>query len=201
MVKENTIICIFGMKGGGKSYLTGQIIEEQKRVIVIDNQQEYDLKEIGIGYRDCVQKIVDASKLKRYKVSLRAENIEEDLDLLRLASTIQNQWIVIEEASKYVSHAKLSDEIAHLIRFGRHDAISQIYLARRASELHRDITANADVIISFHQHEPRDVMYLRDFMGDRANKVRRLKKYHFIAYGKRSKAPKIVLERLDNNSK
>ena len=196
MIKDNTIICIFGMKGGGKSFLTKQIIDEYKRVIIIDNQQEYDNAEVVEGYRACIERTVQASKEKKFKISLRADSNEQDLELIRLASTIQNQLLVLEEASKYVSHSGMPDEIARLIRFGRHDAISQIYLARRASELHRDITANADIIISFHQHEPRDVLYLRDFMGKRANKVRRLKKYKFIAYGKKSKAPAIVLERL-----
>ena len=196
-IKDNTVFCIFGMKGSGKSFLTKQIINEYPRAIIIDNQQEYDNAKVINGYRESIKALVEASKSRRFKLSLRATSLEEDLELINLASTIPNQLMVLEEASKYVSHAGMPREIQHLIRFGRHDCISQIYLARRASELHRDITANADIIISFHQHEPRDIAYLRDFMGKKAERARTLQRYEFIAYGKRSKAPLIVLERLE----
>lgn len=40
----------------------------------------------------------------------------------------------------------------------------------------RDLTANADVIVSFNQQEPRDVKYLTDYMGEAGEKVRELQK-------------------------
>lgn len=200
MIKDNTITSIIGQKGSGKSFLTKQIIQEYKRVIVVDNTQEYDGMEIVVGYRSCIKRLMQASSEKKFRLSLRAESTEEDLVLLSMAETIENHLLVIEEASRYVSHAMLPKPIAKLIRFGRHKCINQIYLARRATELHRDITANSDIIITFHQHEPRDVKYLTEFMGPRAENAPRLRKYRFIAWGNKKKSPDIVLERLKEQS-
>ena len=202
MTRENTVISIIGQKGSGKSYLTKQILTEFPRVFILDNTQEYARAEIVEGFNDCVARIVKASREKRFTISLRAETTDQDIALLRLIETVPYVLVVIEEASRYVSSARLPDAIAKLIRFGRHKCISQIYLARRATELHRDLTANSDVIITFHQHEPRDLLYLREFMGekvgDKGIKARKLSKYRFIAWGKKSKAPRIVISRLQS---
>jgi hypothetical protein len=69
-----------------------------------------------------------------------------------------------------------------------------IFIARRPSELHRDITANSDVVVTFQQHEPRDVLYLRSIFGPGAVAVRRLPRFRIMYFGEIEKVPLAALE-------
>lgn len=70
------------------------------------------------------------------------------------------------------------------MRLGRHRRISQLYVAQRPSEVHRSITAQADIIVSFYQREERDVKWLLDAGGGvDAEHVMELEQYRLIAFG------------------
>lgn len=198
ILKDNTIISIMGKKGSGKSYLTKEIMYEWPRVIIVDNTGEYETEEIYNGYDECVSALVNASKRNQFRISLRTRSVEDDLRLLEIVETIPSILLVVEEASRYVSSAFLPPEIEALIRYGRHKDISQIYLARRPTELHRDLTANSDVIVVFNTQEPRDINYLRSFIGEQAQEAIRLdaEKYELIYWTSNpKKVPLAVLSR------
>ena len=201
-VLENSIISVLGMRGEGKSFLVKQIIQEYPRVIVIDNMGEYGNCQVVEGFKNSVDAMVAASKTNQFRLSLRTFSLNEDLALLDLCfdlthgTAAPDALIVIEEASRYVSTSMLPEPIEKLVRYGRHRRLSQIYIARRPTELHRDITAQSDIIVTFRQHEPRDMKYLSQFMGDRAYQANRLPKYHCMAYGMKAKAPFAILARV-----
>lgn len=197
---QNQVTVVIGKKGSGKSTLVREIVAERKRVAVIDSLAEYDESDgCRVVYEDeCVDAMIDAAQSKTFRLSLRRLEIEDNLDLLRLAYEIEDYLLVVEETSLYVTASVLPSEVAQLIRYGRHKRIDQCYVARRPSELHRDLTANADNIVCFQTQEPRDLVYLRNYFGDEAFELRDLEGYRIKVFGNLEKAPKAVLHRLAN---
>ncbi len=197
--RQNWIATIVGKKGSGKSFLAKEIADDEPRVIVIDNLGEYDRLTVVDGYRECIHALLGAEKQRRFKLALRTTSLEEDLELMDLVYSMDHVTLIVEETSRYTSSAFLPQPLEQLIRFGRHRAINMVWLARRASELHRDLTANSDVIVSFTQHEKRDVEYLRSFMGDMALGAKDLPPYECLIYGPDEKMPWPILNRKYNS--
>ncbi len=198
--RHNWVATIVGIRGRGKSYLTKEIVDQEDRVIVIDNLGEYDHLKVIDGYEESIKAIVEANKQKRFGLALRTFSLEHDLELMDLIFNMEHLTLAVEETSRYVSSAFLPPALEQLVRFGRHRAINLIWLARRAAELHRDLTANSDIIVSFTQHEKRDVEYLRSFMGDIAFRAKDLPPYKCLVYGPDEKMPLPILNRKYNDS-
>lgn len=199
---DNTILVIFGRKGSGKTELTRKIIKEHPRVFAIDTLAEYGHKGSERGFRVCEGKqacmdaMLSVKDHRAYKLALRCIPLEDNLALLDLCYEFPRSLVVVEETSLYARPTYLPDEIAKLVRYGRHRQIDQIYIARRPSEVHRDLTAQADLVISFEQREPRDVKYLRDVAGEEAEQVQNLPRYKVLAFGDYEKMPIAVGEQL-----
>ena len=193
---DNTILCLFGKKGSGKSYLAREIIEDWPRVIVLDTMAEYDFPRRAWGFDECCRLLVEIAEEKRYKVSLSGIDAEEGVALLGVLWEFDDTLIVIEEAALYCSPYQMPPEIANLALRGRHRGISQLYTSQRPATIHRSISAQADLVIAFRQHEQRDISYLKSVLGDEAEALRDLPDYHIRAYGNLRKAPLAVLARL-----
>lgn len=197
--RENAIFSIFGRKGSGKSYLVRQIMAEYPKIVVLDTLGEYGSeKEVVTDAREAVRKIHSlANSDKRvWTVSVRLDRVTDYLPILGFLYHVPGILVVIEEVSLYTSPQSIPEEISRLVRYGRHKDISLIFVSRRPAEIHRDLSAQSDVIVSFVQHEPRDVSYFRALLGPAAKGVQSLKRYELIAGGNPDKFPRVVKERL-----
>jgi len=196
---QNSITVVLGKKGSGKSTLVGEIIKSNRRVVVLDALAEYDMKQgcAVVWESDCVDAIVERYRSNRkFKLSCRCIEVEDNLALMRVLYECPGILIAIEETSLYCSPSNLPSELARLIRYGRHKELDLVLVSRRASELHRDITANADNVVTFRQQEPRDIQYLKSFFGDDALTLQNLPDYHIKVYGDMKKSQSAVLERI-----
>lgn len=192
---DNTVFVILGRKGSGKSYLSSQIIEEYDRVIVLDSLGEYE-GTVTDGLEETVRTILAVKDKPRFRIVARILAAEDAEKIMRLVYEIPNCLFVIEETSLYCSPSYLPDDLARLIRYGRHREISLLFVSRRPSELHRDLTAQADLVVTFQQQEPRDITYLGQIFGrDVAASTVNLDRYQFVLMGDRSKAPLVLLAR------
>jgi len=202
---QNTIVALVGRKGSGKSTLVAEIVREWDRALIVDTMNEYGR---GIGatvfYGDAyVPAIVEASRQRRFRFSLRGLEYDEVLEALEGAATLRQLLVVVEEASAYMKAQQIPWPIAQLVRMGRHRGISQLYVAQRPSMLHLDVISQADVIVSFQQHARRDVETLVGHVGDVAERVRDLARFELIAGGPQGwedKAPAAVLARLASDT-
>jgi len=86
----------------------------------------------------------------------------------QMLQSMRNAWLCVEEAGMWVGPTQPDPEVTWFVNYGRHNALSSIWVARRPTEIHRNVTANADVILSFQQHEPRDLAYIREIGGNEA---------------------------------
>lgn len=195
---DNNVTTVLGRKGSGKTTLIGEIIAEYERVVAIDWNGEY--QKFGCrtveGAEACSRALVDASGQTRYKLALIVPRREEAFRLMGIIGKMKRTLVVVDEASVYCSPSFLPDELAMLVRLGRHNELSQVYAARRPSELNRDLTAQSDLIVTFQQQEPRDLDYLRAVMGPEGDNARTLGKYEILVSGDMAKAPLAVLSRV-----
>lgn len=195
--KENTIISVYGRKGSGKSFLVKEILTEYPRIVILDTLGEYDDAEIETTLAGAIRKILSVRDKRVFTISVRLDDVEEYLKLLRLLYEMERICVVLEEVSLYTSPQKIPPELSALVRYGRHKAISLIFVSRRPAETHRDISAQSDVVVSFAQHEPRDIVYFRALFGKGiAGSVESLRQYQIVAGGNEDKFPKVVRERL-----
>lgn len=194
---DNSIISLFGIKGGGKSTLAREIAEEWERVTAIDTLGEYSTGfEVVEGIDACLAALEAADARKRFRLSLRCADPDEMLDLIGVCYELPRQLVLVEETSFYCSPSQLPVELSQLVRYGRHREIDQLYIARRPSEIHRDLTAQSDCIVTFRHREPRDLDYLQRMSGEDVSRVATLAPYRIAAWGDTTKFPLAVLARL-----
>jgi len=198
-VASNSIVTILGRKGSGKTTLVREIVREHRRVVILDYIGEYGADcgaRVVAGFSASIHALVAASRERAFRLSLRMLD-EETLAALPVAWELEDYLLVVEEASAYCSPSQLPPEIARIVKFGRHQRISQVYVAQRPSMLHRHVTSQSDLIVSFHQHEPIDVRYLSAIAGEEAKCVQELGDYEIYAAGNLEHAPLAVLARLE----
>jgi hypothetical protein len=201
-MSDNTVISIFGKKGSGKSTLVREILGEWDRVLVFDTMGEYGElagAELYDTRDEAIRAIEQHAQDRTFVLVFRLIDDQDAMDVLRVAYELPNILLVLEETSFYCSPSQMPDEIKMFVRYGRHREQSQIYVARRPSEVHRDLTAQSDLIITFTQTEPRDLEYLRAVMGDEALGASRLPKYRVLVHGELNKLPLAVLPRISKN--
>lgn len=196
---RNWIGTIVGRKGSGKSELLRKVIRSVRRVVILDYLGEYGDEvdaEITYGRADAVRALVELEREKNFVLSCRELDLEETLDVLYVARHLRRAWIMVEEASWICSPNSMPEEVAWLVRYGRHQELSQIYVAQRPAMLHLDIRSQSDLVVSFEQNADRDVEALRDYLGDDADRVRTLPAYHVVCGPERglARAPRPIVE-------
>ena len=194
---SNYVISVFGHKGSGKSTLVKELVAEHKRVIVFDTMGEYD--DAIEDYNTAVRELGRVQDARRFRVAIRLPEDDDALDAMEVAYEVPRCLVVFEETSFYCSPSTMPTILKKFVRYGRHREISQVYVSRRPAEINRDLTAQSDLIVSFRQHEPNDVDYLRKLMGSQADKLPHLREYRIIASGDVDSAPLPILERLAKN--
>lgn len=200
---QNVITFVTGRKGCGKSTLVREIMRESRRVAVVDYLGEYGPECGALVFRGlvaCVKALERWNAKPRFCLSLRVTDERDALSLVGIVNKMRDVLLVVEEASWLCSPSYLPLELREAVRFGRHQRLSQLYVAQRPVMVNRDITSQADVIVSFQQHGERDVAYLEgSVLADRAQLVRKLRPFEIVvghAEGEEGKVPRCVRERL-----
>jgi DNA helicase HerA-like ATPase len=201
--KENLILFVVGRKGSGKSTLVRAIMEGYPRVFVIDTMEEYGAEDgftVAADFSESLAAVNQAAETPgKFRISLRAD-IDDGDDLVSLVYTVPNCLLVVEETAFYCSPAYLPPALSRMVRTGRHREIDQIYVTQRPAAVSRDLTAAADIVVSFQAHEPRDLAYFRALAGDDGERVRNLPRFKVLAWGQVERAPMAVIERLDSRA-
>lgn len=167
---RNKQIVIVGLRGTGKTVFAKYIIRKVKKHLVFDILNEYKPR-----FNRYIPKSTEVDFLK-YEFCKLSNFLGafKKLDLL-----------AIDEANRIAPPRKaLLPEIAELVDFGRHKALTVIYIARRPVQLHTDIIELADYLVIFKLSGKNDIRYLEDLRKGLGDEVLKLPKHYFIVLDK-----------------
>lgn len=198
MKRQNEITVILGKKGYGKTSYLIAVTDELERAIFFDYNREYQKGLIVDNPRALIEQLRVNKKFFRliYRPS-PAYTIETHFKYFsEICFAVKNCTVICEEVDLVSAAGKMPWGLKQIINYGRHKAINLYALSRRAHAIPRDLTANADAIVTFCQQEPRDIKYLTDFMGEsNAETVRNLARTEthseFLKWNAAEKSPKV----------
>lgn len=180
---KNFICVVFGRKGSGKTTLLRRANTHLDRVIVLDPLCEYS-SGVVIGDSASLASYLRENHDKKFRVIFRADSDEEYEQAFLCASNMYTCTIIVEEIDMYCSPYDIVAPLNQIIRYGRHKQISILGASRRAAEVSRHLTAQADCIVSFLQTEPRDIQYMKSKLStEQTEELKNLGQYEYRVFG------------------
>jgi hypothetical protein len=176
---ETSVKLVFGLRGTGKSYYVKHVlIPQYKRRIIYDTQGEYN---DGVIFEDFakLKEFWAVHYEKDFRIIFRPIRHDNFLELCDLVYLCGNMAFIVEELDLTAGTHDNDIEFLSLIKRGRHRNVDIIGISQRPFGINRNITSQAKEIYSFCQKEPRDIDYLRYYLGESAELIRHLKNYHF----------------------
>lgn len=170
--QQNKIILVLGKKGRGKTQLISTVFLPKlvkERLIVFDPHGEYNQRELlrANSLDQLHDFLIENYNYKPWALVWTPRRMSEIEYFLDICYQMHECWIILEECNmRGVLNVREPSPIAiDLVNFGRNKEISLICAAKRPAQVNRELTAQADIIISFRQDEPNDIKYLKEFCG------------------------------------
>ncbi len=179
-MKRPDIRVVLGRGGSGKSYLVKHwLARNVGRVVIFDAAAEDDYAR-GAVVVERPDRLVDLLLAGERRLCWRGlfEGAFEAVN--RLAWAAGDLTLVWEEVDQFGDAGRLPEWAFKIVNQGRHRDIRVIACSRRPARVSRDLTANASRIVAFGTTEPRDLIYLRHYMGEAAEGLRGLDPYHAL---------------------
>lgn len=183
-MRESIVSMFFGVRGEGKTYAAKKRVLSFPRFIIFDTLGQYS--ECGVIAED--RKEFSALLKETYtknnmRIVFQPVSPADDFEFIcERVYMCGNCCFLAEEVGMFVSPTSLGFHLANIIQRGRHRNIDVLAVNQRPFGIPRILTSQAKEIISFRQREPRDIEYFREFIGDRADEILTLEKYHFLRW-------------------
>lgn len=186
MFDDTSNICIFGMRGSGKSTMCRELQEYFGNVFIFDTLAEYSESDGLIftdyeSFADFVIKTENESGIKAIiRFSIEDAKNEDIFDeYIKLLYYRGNCTIVIEEVQNFASVHKLPYYLKQTSLTGRHKNISFITTTQRIAEIHKTLLSQAHHIMAGYTDSPADIKTLKEY-GFPIDRLKELEKYRFI---------------------
>lgn len=190
MTDEKKITLIFGQRGSGKSYLAKKLIQAEPRYLIYDTMSEYNQGVIFDSEEHAkFAYFWQRTYCRNFRLIYRPLQPQQQIDTIAdLVFTCGDMLLLIEEVETYCSAYQLSDQLAAIVQRGRHKNISLIGIAHRPNNINRLLTSQAKEIYIFATREPRDVDYLKAFLGPEIEPIlANLEKFHYVKWSENQK--------------
>jgi len=182
-----SVTVILGRRGCGKTTNIKARLHSESRLIIFDTLAEYGA--CGRVFRDPLAMVDYLERRQRTYFKcvyqpVEAEDLTEPFSYVMRAVWICGDCtLVLDEIDQVSSPSSVPFELRRNLNYGRHRSIKVILSSRRAANVPRLVTSQADEIVSFNQIEPRDVKYIEEFCGSEfAERTKRLPKYQCITF-------------------
>lgn len=189
----NEIIIILGKKGSGKSVMARHYAAAKRRLVVYDPMRQFSILGVVVHEIEDLGHYLIQNSRGRFRVvyqpdiAFRKDDFvkEEFKAICRLVNCLKDVYFMVDEIDNCLSPRSQDNwSFSNMIQRGRHDRISLIATTIRYTDVQRNLTAQADVIICFHTHEPSDVQYFKAYFGAMARELPALPPFHFLKYEK-----------------
>lgn len=170
------IVCIIGRRGSGKTTLCRQLVEKERRLIAWDVYREHKVawtEDVRVLFRH-------AMKEKRFRIGIDSGDTHDAITILEASKHIQNVAVVIEEVDLVATATSVPVPFRKAIAQGRHWGLTLYTTSRRPAEVSRLLTSQAYHLYCFQTHEPRDIAYMRGILGEDAERLITLPKFHCL---------------------
>lgn len=194
-MKHREIYLILGKSGSGKTELCKRLIKDKPRFILFDTISEYKedkkFEAVYINNKQAFLEYLFRNLNKKFRIVFDPEDPEETLllnnepiDLFDLTCKIVYECLTdvifaVEEVANFISPSSMPKYFRKLIRYGRHSNISGYFTSQRPADISPGLRAQATILISFRQHEPRDIQWLRAIIGEDAEKLKDLGEHEY----------------------
>lgn len=199
--RRNEIAFACGKKGSGKSKLINDYFAKKfPRVISLDfvgeiKERNPEAIEV-VGYEKLVKMIRDLtnSQVEKWQIAavfdeyqISSGELERLFNLLVPAYTPEKKGLsrildglTLEctECDVILPNQGASIAARNMVKRARHEKLNLLFATQRPQECNRLCTSQADWVISFRMHEPREIKYLSDSVSSRfTDEVRLLEQY------------------------
>jgi hypothetical protein len=189
-MKSRFIKVVFGRAGFGKTTLIVELIPYLPRpVFILDTMNEFSNGLILRSTRALAKYLHERRRNDSGVYILKSESEADSEQFFRIFPAVKEPCsIVVDEVSKFSSPSYINPHLKEVINYGRHWSQNLIMAARRTAEVHRDVTAQADVIVSFRQTERRDIQKMGELFSE-TELLPGLQKGEFVVIGEPEKTP------------
>lgn len=184
-IRTDDIVVVSGKRRSGKSVFLKHLVKGIRKRIIWDYNHEHG----SMGYvvhhthvlRDEWKRGITHIVYQPY------DKTETSFEFfLSEVYKLNNFVLIIEEVERYAYSHHIPFTLKRIIDTGRHKGIGLYCTLRRPARTHKDILSNADHIFMFHQHLQTDVDYLKDWVGQKAEKIKNLAPYNYLHYNDRA---------------
>lgn len=173
---QTEVVIVTGQRGNGKTTWARNYIKGLNRVIVLDKQS---FGEFGIPLSPTFPDLVKAVEGKSFFRASYAPHTFEIPVVFDLARVVGPCHLVLEEADQ-LDDPRSFLEYDEAISRGRHYGISIVAISLYPTKLPYALRTQATRLISFRQVEPRAIKTLGEIIGDEAERLPFLEKFHYI---------------------
>lgn len=180
MGQQREVILVLGKTGSGKTTWARNYIKTLSRVIVAEaGYNEFDIIPCPT-FDSLIDKIEKEDKGGRgiFRVSYTPLYHEQPM-MFDVARCTKNVHLVIEEADRY-DDPRSCEEYDEIISRGRHYGVSIIGISLYPAKIPASLRSQASRVICFRQHEPKDVKYFYDVIGEAADQLPTLGQFEFL---------------------
>ena len=173
---------ILGKRGNGKTTFSKALIkkfadEQNKVIIIFDVLNEYkgDYLFTSLSSFFAYIKVNGLHNKLSYVCSF--DNQDDYSDLITFVSQLENVFLVFEEISNFCSSYSIDENLANIAKYGRHNNLNYLAIARRPAEINNLILSQSHYIITFRQILKPDIDRLM-FFGF-SESIRELEKFKY----------------------
>lgn len=171
---------MLGKTGSGKTTWARNFIQAQTRVLILDaGFGDYPARPSGTleGLIDTAERL-NSGGAGFFRLSYTPRFGEAPV-VMDLARIVRNCWLVLEEADRF-DEPRICPEYDEIISRGRHYGVNILGISLYPFKLPADLRRQATRIICYRMHEPRDVDYLYDVIGDDVQKLPGLEPFQYL---------------------
>lgn len=196
---HTSVIAILGMRGVGKTTMSGYLQSLYPRQLIIDYLFEHEDGLVVHTFEELCAALLTHQNDAEFRIIFHWDHDYPDQGLLfeetlKVARAAGRLLIAVEEIQEFIRPGFLPPAVRQLALLGRHDPSAFIFTSQRPAEVHKTLLSQAHVKIIGTMAEPNDIFYLGKFVGrDHAEALADLPPRVFTLFPLRGAPVKITL--------